>query len=142
MHSNHMFKLNENHDLGKKSFSEEEIISFAKNYDPLEFHLSAEAAKKSIFKSLVASGPHPFHYFYKERWLPQFGKSVVAGLGVDNWRFLKPIYANQGVHCIVQVKEVTPHHEKNTVSVRWLFEFKNDKEELFQHLEMIVLHKA
>ena len=137
-----MFRLNENHDLGKKSFSEEEIISFAKNYDPLEFHLSAEAAKKSIFKALVASGPHPFHYFYKERWLPLFGKSVVAGLGVDNWRFLKPIYANQEVHCIVRVKEVIPHPEKKTVSVRWLFEFKNEKKELFQHLEMIVLHQG
>jgi acyl dehydratase len=136
-----MFVLNEKHDLGKKRFSENEIIDFALRYDPLDFHLSVEAAKKSLFKDLVASGPHPFHHFYKNHWIPRFGKTVVAGLGLDNWRFLKPIYANDEVHCVITIREITPHPGKGTVTLKWWFEFQNTKGELFQHLEMMVLHK-
>jgi acyl dehydratase len=136
-----MFKLNERYDLGVIKFTEAEIIDFAMRYDPLDFHLSVEAGKKSIFKSLVSSGPHPFHYFYKNRWIPKFGKTVVAGLGVDNWRFLKPIHANEEIHCIITITELTLHPEKATITVRWGFEFQNVNGELFQHLEMIVLHK-
>lgn len=135
------FKLNDTFDLGKKSFSEAEIIDFAMQYDPLEFHLSVEAGRKSLFKGLVSSGPHPFHYFYKNHWIPQFGKSVVAGLGLDNWRFLKPVYANSNIHCVIRIIELQPHPEKQTVTVRWLFEFLNEHDERYQHLEMIVLHK-
>ena len=137
-----MLELNAIYDLGVKKFSEEEIIDFAMRYDPLEFHLSVEAGKKSLFKNLVSSGPHPFHYFYKNHWIPKFGKTVVAGLGIDNWKFLKPVYANQQVHCSIRITELIPHKEKGTATVRWLFEFRNEKEELLQHLEMIVLHKA
>ena len=136
-----MFEISSRYDLGEKKFSEAEIIDFAMQYDPLDFHLSVEAAKHSLFKALVSSGPHPFHHFYKNHWIPKFGKSVVAGIGLDNWRFLKPVHVNENVRCIVSVKRTMPHPEKETITVTWLFEFLNDKAELFQHLEMIVLHK-
>jgi len=137
-----MFETGNTYMLGSKVFSEAEIIDFAMRYDPLDFHLSVEAGKKSLFKDLVASGPHPFHHFYKNHWIPKFGKSVVAGLGLDTWRFLKPVYAGQAVHCRISIKELTQHPEKETVTVRWYFEFKNEQEELLQHLDMIVLHKS
>jgi acyl dehydratase len=34
----------------------EEIIAFARKYDPQPFHLDEEAARDSIFGQLVASG--------------------------------------------------------------------------------------
>ncbi|CAN5480551.1 MaoC family dehydratase [soil metagenome] len=136
-----MFELNKKFDLGEKKFSEEEIIDFAMQYDPLEFHLGVEAGKKSIFKSLISSGPHPFHHFYKNHWIPKFGKTVLAGVGVDNWRFLKPVYANEMIHCFVTIIDLNLHPEKGSITVRWRFEFYNEKKELNQHLEMLVLHK-
>lgn len=135
-----MFEKNTKYELGEKKFSESEIIDFAMQYDPLIFHLSVEAGKKSLFKSLVSSGPHPFHHFYKNHWIPRFGKSVLAGIGLDNWRFLKPVYANENVRCRVTIKKCTNHPKKGTVTVSWWFEFLNDSGDLFQHLEMIVLH--
>ncbi|MGP6140518.1 MaoC family dehydratase [Jeotgalibaca sp. A127] len=36
--------------------TEEEIITFAKQYDPQHFHLDAEKAKDSFFKGLASSG--------------------------------------------------------------------------------------
>jgi acyl dehydratase len=44
--------------LGTHAFSEDEIIAFAKKYDPQPFHIDREAAKASIFGGIIASGWH------------------------------------------------------------------------------------
>jgi acyl dehydratase len=43
---------------GPVSVTADDIIRFAGEYDPQPFHLDPEAAKKTIFKGLVASGWH------------------------------------------------------------------------------------
>jgi acyl dehydratase len=45
-------------ELGSHLFTKEAIIAFAILYDPQPFHLSDEAAKASIYGSLIASGWH------------------------------------------------------------------------------------
>ncbi|MDB5561800.1 MAG: dehydratase [Hyphomicrobiales bacterium] len=50
--------LDEAFPLGDHSFSEAEIIRFAKLYDPQYFHADPEAARHSHFGGLVASGWH------------------------------------------------------------------------------------
>lgn len=132
----------EEFDFGTVVFSEEEIIAFAKAYDPLDFHLNKSAAQEHFFRDIVASGPHPFHHFYKNVWVPRFGKTVLAGLAVDNWRFLKPVYAGDQIRCNVIITDITYHPERNSASVRWNFNFVNKNDEIFQHLEMLVLHLA
>jgi acyl dehydratase len=42
-------------DCGTFRLSEREIVAFAAQYDPQPFHLSAEAARESIFGGLIAS---------------------------------------------------------------------------------------
>jgi Acyl dehydratase len=44
--------------LGQHLFTAEEIIAFARKYDPQVFHLDAEAAKNTVFGGLCASGWH------------------------------------------------------------------------------------
>jgi acyl dehydratase len=43
---------------GPVSVTEDEILSFAHEFDPQPFHLDPEAAKATIFKGLAASGWH------------------------------------------------------------------------------------
>ena len=45
-------------DLGAVTFTEADIIRFAKDFDPQFFHIDPEAAKDSIFGGLIASGWH------------------------------------------------------------------------------------
>ena len=45
-------------DIGSHTFTEEEIIAFARQFDPQPFHIDPEAAKNSFFKGLIASGWH------------------------------------------------------------------------------------
>lgn len=47
---------NERHDLGTWSVSEDEIVSFARQYDPQPFHLDEAAARETIYGGLIASG--------------------------------------------------------------------------------------
>jgi acyl dehydratase len=43
-------------ELGSYTISEEEIVSFAKQYDPVPIHTDKEAAAKGLFGGLIASG--------------------------------------------------------------------------------------
>ncbi|HML07138.1 MAG TPA: MaoC family dehydratase [Xanthobacteraceae bacterium] len=45
-------------DSGRLRVEKDEIIAFAKKFDPQFFHLDEEAARSSIFGGLVASGWH------------------------------------------------------------------------------------
>ncbi|MGQ3179086.1 MAG: acyl dehydratase, partial [Blastomonas fulva] len=44
--------------FGRYDVNREEVIEFASKYDPQEFHLSDEAAAKTHFGRLSASGWH------------------------------------------------------------------------------------
>jgi acyl dehydratase len=44
--------------LGSETFTRESIIDFARKYDPQPFHVDEEAAKRSLFGRLAASGWH------------------------------------------------------------------------------------
>src|SRR5207244_7381228 len=45
-------------DLGTREVPREEVLDFARRYDPQPFHTDEEAAKKSIYGGLIASGWH------------------------------------------------------------------------------------
>ncbi len=50
------FKKGDNFNLGKHTFSEEEIVDFAKKYDPFPFHIDKNAAEKTVFSGIISSG--------------------------------------------------------------------------------------
>lgn len=135
------FEVQRKFDLGAKTLSEKEIIDFATDYDPLDFHINKEAAEKSLFKGLVASGSHLFHWFYKEKWIPMFGKTVLAGLQLNNWKFLLPVYANQKTFASATVLSIRPSVKRNASIVEWRFEFQDKEGNLVQSLELFILHK-
>lgn len=51
-------ELDKPHPLGAHTFTADEIIRFARAYDPQYFHLDPEAAHSSHFGGLIASGWH------------------------------------------------------------------------------------
>lgn len=125
-------------ELGEFSLSEEEIIEFAKRYDPQPFHLDREAAKGSIFKGLVASGWHTGSAFMGllVRGLLHDVASLGAG-GLDELRWLKPVrpgdvlrgrftvlskkdsekYPNRGT--TVNLGELFNQHGERVFFIRW-----------------------
>ena len=135
------FKKGDRFDFGKRSLSESEIIGFATDFDPLEFHLDKAAAEKSIFGSLVASGPQMFMVVHRDNWIPRFKDTVLAGVGISQWKFLKPIFPNQQIHARVTVLDLVARPKRKHAAVTWLYEFSDKDGELVQRLEMTILHK-
>ena len=43
-------------DIGTHTFTQDEIIAFAKKYDPQVFHIDPEGAKHSMFGGIIAIG--------------------------------------------------------------------------------------
>ncbi len=85
-------------DLGGYTFAQDEMIAFAKKYDPQPFHIDPEAAKKSLYGGLIASGWHTAAVWMKLAIAgrmnePADGKLVRAGVspGFEDMRWLKPV---------------------------------------------------
>ncbi len=134
------FEVNKEFDFGFVSVTEQEIIDYAKFFDPLDFHTDKEAAKKSMFGGLVASGPQLFRIFHTTKWLPLFKDTILAGLELK-WRFLKPIYPDVKVYGRAIILDIKPNPEKNYATIKWHFNFVNEEGRVLQTIDMIVLHK-
>ena len=86
-------------DLGTYTFTEDEIIAFAKKYDPQIFHIDPEAAKKTMFGGLIASGWHTAAVWMKlaiaERERTKASGHALARSGVspgfEDMRWIKPV---------------------------------------------------
>lgn len=93
--------------FGRYEVTREEVVAFATNFDPQPFHLSDEAAAQTYFGRLSASGWHTCAMTM--RMLVE-NMSVVeqAGLGspgVDNLRWVKPVYPGDVLRCETEVVE-------------------------------------
>ena len=80
------------YEFGAATVSEEELLEFARRYDPQSFHVSRDAAAASMFGGLIASGWHTAALLM--RMLVDHYLSTVASLaspGVDELRWLVPV---------------------------------------------------
>src|SRR4029077_2581588 len=85
-------------ELGHHTFSEEEIVRFAKMYDPQPFHIDPEAARSSLFGGIIASGWHTAAIWMKLALAdrkPSGSASPLMRAGVspgyEDMRWLKPV---------------------------------------------------
>jgi len=75
-------------ELGSRTVSGEEMLEFARQFDPQPFHLDAEAAKKSLLGGLCASGWHTgsiFMRFFAEGLLNHCSSQGSPGMDKLNW---------------------------------------------------------
>ncbi len=86
------FKIGEVHLMGSHTFTAEEIISFAKQFDPQPIHVDPQAAKDSFFGGLIASGWHTCAVGMRFAVDTYINAGVSLGSpGLDNIRWLKPV---------------------------------------------------
>lgn len=80
--------------FGSYAVTREEVIEFASKYDPQPFHLSDEAAAKTYFGRLSASGWHTCAMMMA-MLVENMKTNAQAGLGSpgqEDLRWLKPVY--------------------------------------------------
>lgn len=88
--------------------SAEEIVAFARQYDPQWFHSDPEAAKDSVFGEVVASGIHVFALWRQLDHEINSDIDFVCGVGMDEVRLRKAIRAGDTIHVTSQIVALTP----------------------------------
>ena len=99
--------VGEKHSFGSYAVTREEVLEFAAKYDPQPFHLSDEAAAQTHFGRLAASGWHSCA-MAMAMLVAQFKAVEHAGLGspgIDELRFLKPVYPGDVLRLETEVLE-------------------------------------
>jgi len=91
--------------FGSYQVTRDEVIAFAEKYDPQPFHLSDEAAAKTHFGRLSASGWHSCA-MTMAMLVEHIGEHRQASLGspgIDELKWLKPVYPGDTLRCVTEV---------------------------------------
>jgi len=125
-------------ELGRHTITRDEIIAFAKQFDPQPFHLDEEAAKKTIFGGLLASGWHTAAISMRLLYDGVVKDTVSLGSpGVDELRWVKPVRPGDTLSARLTVLECVPSRSKlDRGVVRSAIELRN------QHGEVVVTSKG
>lgn len=105
------------YEVGSYTVTKEEIISFARQFDPQPFHLDEEAARDSIFGGLVASGLHTLclsdRLFVLEFIQGGEGVASMGGFGMDDLRWPAPVYPGDTLRLEIEVVEKVPSESRS-----------------------------
>jgi acyl dehydratase len=101
-------------EFGHYDVTREEVIRFAEAYDPQPFHLSDEAAARTHFGRLAASGWHTCAMTMAviARHVVKEEQAGLGSPGVDELRWLKPVYPGDRLHVRSRIVEKTPSRSK------------------------------
>ena len=100
--------------FGNYAVTREEVLEFARKYDPQPFHLSDEAAAKTYFGRLSASGWHTCAMTMGviARHVVEEEQAGLGSPGIDELRWLKPVYPGDTLTVRGQILEKTPSRSK------------------------------
>lgn len=104
-------------EFGHYDVTREEVLEFAHKYDPQPFHLSDEAAARTHFGKIAASGWHTAAMSMR-MIVDALGQEPQAGLGspgVDELRWLKPVYPGDRLTVSGKIVDKTPSRSKPTL---------------------------
>ena len=93
--------------FGNYEVTRDEVIEFATKYDPQSFHLDDEAAAKTYFGRLSASGWHTCAMTMRMLVDDMAGHEVASmgSPGVDEIRWLSPVYPGDRLRCESKILE-------------------------------------
>lgn len=130
------FQVGDTFDLGATQVTAEEIITFARQFDPQPFHLDPEQARDSIFGGLVASGWHSTALFMRLLVDGLLHETISMGSpGVDEIRWIRPLRPGDTLRGRFTVLECTPSRSRpNMGVVRSRCELLNQQDEAIMTL--------
>jgi acyl dehydratase len=111
-------------ELGGHTFGRDEIIAFAREFDPQPFHLSDEGAAGTLFAGLCASGwhtsaiwlRHVVDHRKRQADMMRFRGETPArwgpSPGFENIRWSKPVYVGDTIRFTSRVREKRPSQSR------------------------------
>jgi acyl dehydratase len=125
------FVVGETMMLGAHTVTADEILAYATKYDPQPFHTDLEAAGRSIYGGLIASGWHTCAIMMRLS-VEAHRRMDAAGLGspgIDSCRWLKPVRPGDTLTASAEVLEAWPSRTRPIGFVRRRVEMTNQQGE-------------
>ncbi|QRF57792.1 MaoC family dehydratase [Variovorax paradoxus] len=130
-------------EAGPYLLSEEELVGFARSYDPQWFHTDAEASRESPFGGLIASGWHTCAIAMRlvvEAALA--GSESFASPGLEHLRWPNPVRPGDALRLVADVIEVRRSESKPTLGIlRWRWRLFNQRELMVLDVEVTSLFR-
>lgn len=100
--------------FGSYEVTRDEILEFARKYDPQPFHLSDEEAAKTHFGRLAASGWHTcaMTMAVLARYSVQHRQAGLGSPGIDELRWRRPVYPGDTLHVRGTIVDKTPSRSR------------------------------
>jgi len=123
-------------DVGSVAVTEADIIAFARQYDPQPMHIDPDAAGRSIYGGLIASGWHTVSLFMRLLVQNLVAKTVSLGSpGVEELRWPIPVRPGDRLSGQMEVVETRASSSRPTMGiVRWRGEVRNQDGQLVMSL--------
>lgn len=130
-------------DLGSREVTREEILEFARKYDPQSFHTDEEAAKDSIYGGLIASGWHTCAMMIRLLCDTLLLRAASLGSpGIDEIRWLKPVRPGDTLRGRMEVVESRPSRsrpDRGLITSRW--EVRNQHGDLVMTMKGVGMYR-
>ena len=119
-------------ELGSYQVPREEILAFARQFDPQPFHIDEEAARRSIFGGIIASGWHTASICHRLLVQGLLTHSASMGSpGLDELRWLLPVRPEDVISARTEVLSLTPSRSKaDRGAIKFRMEVRNQKGEV------------
>jgi acyl dehydratase len=114
------FEPGQDIDLGTRTVTEEEIVAFARQFDPQPFHVDRAAAADSIYGGVIASGWHTCSMMMRMVVDGLMNRSAGMGSpGLDGVRWLAPVRAGDTLNVRYRTTQVKASASKPDRGVVW-----------------------
>jgi acyl dehydratase len=114
-------------DCGTETLTDEQIVAFARDYDPQPFHVDAERARASEWSGLIASGWQTCGIAM--RLIHQAildGSESVGSPGLAYLEWKNPVRAGDVLRCTVEVIEQRTSRKNPSLGIiRWRWQLAN-----------------
>ena len=132
------------HEFGSIAVEEREVLEFARRYDPQPFHADPEAAKRSPFGGVIASGWHTAGLMMRlvvEHYLSHVAS--LASPGVDELRWTQPVRPGDTLSVRATVLETRLSRSKTDRGIVYtLFEVLNQRREVVMSVKAMNMLQA
>ena len=119
----------------------DEITAFAASCDPQPYHLDEALAAESVFGQVVMPGFQNAAIAWKLGIASgHFQHCSMAGIGIDNLRWLAPLKPGDRVRCVITILENKPSGSRpDRGFLKARYAMLNQKDELLMSLELLQL---
>lgn len=119
--------------FGAYEVTRDEVVDFAKKYDPQPFHIDEEMAKQSVFGGLCASGWHTCAMTMRilVDHMTDQGLASMGSPGVDGIKWKKPVFPGDTLSVSGEVLEKRESESRpNLGLIKSNYRVFNQKDEL------------